>query len=1441
MMGLPDLVYWMSQFLVGFTTMCILICLAWGTLCFPIDGTEVYTYSDPWLILLVLMIIGIGQVLLSLLITSIVNSPVLGGIFAMLAYLLQLLTVWILDPPLHAGAYFEISSWKKLLSSLLPITAFCWAGKIIAFWEQDGIGAQWNNLLKIAHVDDNISLSDIIDMVILSYVVFIALIFYIDAVVPWQAGIPKHPLFFLKRSYWYGSAPSALVFSECESSESSSDPSVIIEAMPGSPVIRMEHVTHHFRGASKLAVDNLSVTFYRNQISVILGHNGAGKTTTMNMLTGLFPPTEGEIFINGYNIKTDTRKARRGIGLCPQHNVIFEDLTVEEHLRFFSEIKGASIIDTKSEIETLLQCFDLEHKRHTLSVKLPGGMKRKLCLANAMVGGSTILILDEVTAGMDPQARRAIWSILQEARRSRTIVMTTHYMEEADILGDRIAFLSRGKLKCAGSPIFLKKKFETGYSLRCATVSSSTDVFAILNRVQMHLGCKVARLTSKIGLEFCINLGFPEVKDLLRVFRDLEAIKADLGITSFGVSVTTMEDVFLKVGQMDNDLSNVTDKLPQIAESLPRFVRVTGRQLCIQQFCALFVKRIHMIKREWSVPLFLFALPSLLAVLFCLIFMKFLEGETVERDPLDYSFRSLREGTIMQGFLEQTTKISEKTAAALEFAMSQDAIQVNPITQNTEIDQYLQEQGSDDGISFTTQWAMGVAGASKNSGPVLWFNAEPLHFGGAALVCWHTALLRQLLPKSEDIMVKVMNQPLGLQEAVDQTSLLFVGRFIAFLPISLLAAFLTCSLIMFPIQERSSKAKLLQQMTGVHGATYYGSAFLFDFLVILISTFLVTMIFVVMNPGDAFTVFPDTWRAVWLLFCEYGCTMMVLSYLFACFFNSPVGGLTTMISVTAIAGGMLVLMMSVAEVLALIYGDDADASSIIQILSFVPPFAVVWGFTNIHLNAISKGVCEKTDNNTLSTFCLSAYQKVFQACCHPCPNPSYGEYCFKHESPFQLDIRNGAGYQMAALLVVGLVGVFLLFLTEAQVFGCFYALMNFLPKKCQNDKDVNSPTGSPREIDSDVEAERLKVESAVVTGQQQAYALVAHRLVKEYGFFRVFRAVDNVSFAVGQNECFGLLGVNGAGKSTVFSMLTGDLPVTKGNAYIGKQDLRTMRRQYQCNIGFCPQYDAILDTMSGREMLELFCSLRGVPYGQWFAVIESIVALVDLENDVDKATVTYSGGNKRKLSVALAMVGNPPVVFLDEPTAGIDPDARRKIWTTLSKSQRDLGTSLVLTSHSMDECESLCGRIAIMVNGTFKCLGSTQHLKAKFGQGFTVLIKLKTSDDETIVTPKVCKMMEKLFPSNFELKDSHQCMLHFHVTDADLLWSELFERVELLKKHFDFEDIVASDTSLEQIFLQFAKRQRGEDADEQKVSPCQQQPEEPTVILAVHLRSVELR
>uniref|UniRef100_A0A3Q2G6Z0 ABC transporter domain-containing protein n=1 Tax=Cyprinodon variegatus TaxID=28743 RepID=A0A3Q2G6Z0_CYPVA len=229
--------------------------------------------------------------------------------------------------------------------------------------------------------------------------------------------------------------------------------------------VSIRNLVKIYKTGKKLAVDGLSVDFYENQITSFLGHNGAGKTTTMSILTGLFPPTSGTALIHDYDIRTDIDNIRKYLGMCPQHNVLFNELTVEEHIYFYARLKGLSSKEVEYEMDQMIEDVGLPHKRKELAKNLSGGMQRKLSVAIAFVGGSKIVILDEPTAGVDPYARRGIWDLLLKYKQGRTIILSTHHMDEADILGDRIAIIAQGKMRCCGSSLFLKKCFGSGYYL----------------------------------------------------------------------------------------------------------------------------------------------------------------------------------------------------------------------------------------------------------------------------------------------------------------------------------------------------------------------------------------------------------------------------------------------------------------------------------------------------------------------------------------------------------------------------------------------------------------------------------------------------------------------------------------------------------------------------------------------------------------------------------------------------------------------------------------------------------------------------------------------------------------------------------------------------------------------------------------------------------------
>lgn len=155
---------------------------------------------------------------------------------------------------------------------------------------------------------------------------------------------------------------------------------------------------------------------------------GAGKTTTMSMLTGMISPSSGTAIVNGKDIRRDMNEVRSSIGLCPQHNILFDDLTVREHIDFFSRLKGLHKSEVKSEVEKYVKLLKLEDKIDARAGSLSGGMKRKLSVGIALCANSKVVLFDEPSSGVDPSARRALWDLLQQEKTGRTVLLSTHHM-----------------------------------------------------------------------------------------------------------------------------------------------------------------------------------------------------------------------------------------------------------------------------------------------------------------------------------------------------------------------------------------------------------------------------------------------------------------------------------------------------------------------------------------------------------------------------------------------------------------------------------------------------------------------------------------------------------------------------------------------------------------------------------------------------------------------------------------------------------------------------------------------------------------------------------------------------------------------------------------------------------------------------------------------------
>ncbi|XP_078733168.1 phospholipid-transporting ATPase ABCA1-like [Lampetra fluviatilis] len=1542
MMGLTNGLHWLGWFISCFipfivSAICLILILKFG---------NVFPNSSFLILLLYFVAFTVATIMQCFLVSTFFARANLaaacGGILYFLLYLPYVLcNVW----------QDRLTFPMKILASLLSTVSFGFGSEYISQYEQLGVGSQPSNL-RVSTVDgDRYSLVTSIIMMFLDALLYGVLTWYIENVFPGQYGVPRRWYFLFTRSYWCGASSSDGQTLPHSYKPPSSGDKQILEEEPGKlPVgVSIQGLVKVYDEGKKLAVDGLTLNFYQGQITSFLGHNGAGKTTTMSILTGLFPPTSGTAYMCGKDIRTDMDSIRKSLGMCPQHNVLFENLTVEEHIWFYARMKGCSEEQVKQEMPQMILDVGLPHKKDELSKNLSGGMQRKLSVAIAFVGGSQIVILDEPTAGVDPYARRGIWNLLLKYRHGRTIILSTHHMDEADLLGDRVAIISHGRLRCCGSSLFLKNAFGAGYYLtmvksepgsrrpsagaahlyknleqtdgqsqssdeglgsESGSQEDIADVSAVTQLLQQHV--PDARLVENFGQELTYVLPYHGAKDgaFALLFKELDEKLAELGVSSYGVSDTTLEEIFLKVAEETGVDTEIIEPLvvpppkevsrspedsnwerrslrrkssgraERALKKTPEGVKptgdavdngrgscqVTGQAFLRQQFRALFIKRFHFARRSRKGFVAQIVLPAAfvcLALIFSSVVPPFAEYPSLELHQWLYGAqftfvsndapgeshvnalaRSLTEspgfGTRcmntnpipsypcpgggspdwtqpamsaeassilqsgnwsmgnpspacqcstqkhrvmfpdcpegaggappMQRLQNNTDTLQNLTAVNITdhilktlpkyYKTRHGGISVgdkNGVVRMTATDQslLLARFGKMFNLSVPTVGSSGVTiedfiGTRNNL--KVWFNSKAFHAPGAFTSVASNAVLRAGLPAGadpSDYGITAFNHPLNLtkEQLTDVIARSSGIDVVVAICVIFAMSFVPASFVLFLIQERVSKAKHLQFVSGVNPAVYWICNFVWDMCNYAVPTVIVIVIFLCFQK-QAYVSAANLPVLILLLFL-YGWSITPLMYPASFIFSVPSTAYVVLTCINLFIG----INGSVATFVLELIKDQPDlqkANDILRVVLLIFP----------HF-CLGRGLMDLAKNQQLADI-----------------GARFGQNSFKN--PFEWDV---VGKNLFAMAVEGVVFFTLTLLIQYRFFV--------------KPRPVKMELPATKDEDEDVARERQRIASG--GGLTDSLRIV--ELVKIYRGKKK-AAVDRVSVGIPPGECFGLLGVNGAGKTTMFKMLTGDTDVTSGEAFLTEYSILNNMREVHQNMGYCPQFDAINDLITGREHLEFYARLRGVPEKEVATVAEWGIRKLGLIRYGDRSAGSYSGGNKRKLSTAMALIGCPPVVFLDEPTTGMDPKARRFLWDCILSVIKE-GRCVLLTSHSMEECEALCTRMSIMVNGRFQCLGSVQHLKNKFGDGYTVTLRVAGSPP---VLPPVEEFIDSAFPGSL-LKERHHNMLQYQLPSAESSLAKIFNLLALRKEELNVEDYSVSQTTLDEVFVSFAKHQ----------------------------------
>jgi len=288
------------------------------------------------------------------------------------------------------------------------------------------------------------------------------------------------------------------------------------------------------------AVEKLSFGIESGQIFCLIGPNGAGKTTTFDILTQKIRASSGQVYIQGQELD----KVKKGFtfGLCLQSDTLWTSLTVRQHLRIYSLMKGLKKKETLEAIEYLINKLGLKEHAEKRVKNLSSGTKRKLSVALALIGGPEIIILDEATTGVDPVGRNQIWELLKllSEKRKTTVFISTHYMEDAELVADRLGILVSGRLESVGRVAELRKKYEE-YSVIIKNIED--DSVEYIKEIVKNIIPKAKASINQKGLMFKVP---PKVMKFSQLFIELENLKSERMIEDFSICITTLEQVFLR-------------------------------------------------------------------------------------------------------------------------------------------------------------------------------------------------------------------------------------------------------------------------------------------------------------------------------------------------------------------------------------------------------------------------------------------------------------------------------------------------------------------------------------------------------------------------------------------------------------------------------------------------------------------------------------------------------------------------------------------------------------------------------------------------------------------------------------------------------------------------------------------------------------------------------
>ncbi|KAF9011272.1 hypothetical protein BDQ17DRAFT_1537998 [Cyathus striatus] len=1264
---------------------------------------KIFTGTNTALLLAVHVITGLGLTSWSFVIAAFFGkSPQLASVVTSgLALVLAVAPVMIPLPSMATGV---------VLSLFFPSMFYVFALKVICLYEVSGHAT--NALHTLPEFEINLTLLPMMIVAFIAVFVYPLIALWIEDLF-YGVPDPAAKRFWSRRIY----AQETI----------SSSAAVLLRNMS-----KVFHISKWRGRTSVLAIDDLTLDIPKHGIFVLLGPNGAGKSTILSMIAGLTSITKGSVTFDG-----NVSRPRHGeLGIVPQKNILFPELTCLQTLRLWTAIKSKDRSESRKDLEQLLVDCDLQSKMYSAAGTLSGGQKRKLQLAVGLVGGSKLVLVDECTSGVDPLSRRALWRALTSHRADRTIILTTHFLDEADFLADRVAVLtSPGKLVAAGTPVELKSQSPTGYSV---TVDASrTSPEGILGKIQAV--SPYATLSDSSAGAATYHLNSNDLKVVSKALDVLQTAKDRDEIASYDLHGTSMESVFLQLASDDSDGPDAAMTGQGHSKDTTITLSSGRARSPLSQAVTIFHKRALIVRRSWLVP-FLALAVAISGAWWPLRFVSGGVASCTSADLDDFTFPIFPP----QYFYGNEDYLASPPELVQVINATTLIPSVLPFGDGEINDPFLELPNNASFVDAVNQaWqnqTLFYRGLSMNFDTgeimVLWpvELAPDVSFGLATNILYNRALNSSLGPQDTPRAISPHFESLPTVKVEALTTLEWVAVFGAAL-VAFPALF-----VIYVSRERYSSVHAMQLSNGLANPLgLWMGHILFD----CIPTFLVATVISIV-----YATLREKFQGVgylWLVLVLYGIAGTLFSYLGALLVKSP---LLAFIIVTGYQF-LIFLLYLTAYVVPYFTVIPQNYPSIITKIHFT---------MSLLAPIVSVVRAALVSVNLFSLLC--------------------GEKSFK-----PLGSITTYGSPILYLIVWIVVLVFALALVDSGRGSLFRTSKDRKTRVVADTESVGSDS-------------RKGIILSPMPPQQES--LRVFNVSKSYDGKKV---VDDVTLTISRNSIFTLLGPNGAGKTTTLDIIRGQTRPDAGDIFIEGTSILQDPNTARLSLGVCPQFTAIDAQLTVREHLLIYGKLKGLKRDEITRDIETLLNATGLDQYADRLANKLSGGNQRKLSLAIAILGNPAVVLIDEFSTGIDAKTKRELWSMLKRVTAD--KAVFLTTHSMEEAETLASNVGIM-SKSILAMGSVKELADKYTT-YEVHFAARNQEDWQKVRVAISQI------PGARMTDDVATRFEVPTKETGMSLSHLFR---LLVSQHDFPPFTISKSTLETAFIRVINEKAPEEIEE---------------------------